>query len=101
MPEQIGLTTPLVNPALPPRRESNVPIRFRPPPGPIVTNTLGAGPKRVYLDIQAIPPNVAYPPRPVPGSVADMDIIMQNCDFSQQKVRSKMVPSTYSLLMFL
>lgn len=44
------------------------------------------GAKRVYLDLQAKLPNVAYPPRPVPGSVADLDVIMDYCDFSQNKV---------------
>lgn len=33
-----------------------------------------------------MPPNLAYPPRPVPGSVADLDVIMDHCDFSQGKV---------------
>lgn len=56
-----------------------------------VTKTKGIGSKRVYLDIQAQPPNVAYPPRPVPGSVADLDIVMDNCDFSENKVRSDIV----------
>jgi len=42
---------------------------------------MGHGPKRVYLDIQARPPNVAYPPRPVPGSVADLDLIMDFCEY--------------------
>jgi DDB1- and CUL4-associated factor 13 len=46
----------------------------------------GSGPKRVYLDIQSHPPNVAYPPRPVPGSVADLDHVMSHCDFGQGKV---------------
>ena len=53
-----------------------------------MTNTVGIGAKRVYLDIQAKPPNVAYPPRPMPGSVADMDVVMDHCDFSQNKVRA-------------
>ncbi|KAL7285220.1 hypothetical protein ACG7TL_000313 [Trametes sanguinea] len=82
IPETIGLTTPPINPALPPRKSSTIPTRFRPPS---VTNTVGIGAKRVYLDIQAKPPNVAYPPRPMPGSVADMDVVMDHCDFSQNK----------------
>ncbi|THH01329.1 hypothetical protein EW026_g1363 [Hermanssonia centrifuga] len=53
--------------------------------GPIATDTVGVGPKRVYLDLHSHPPNVAYPPRPVPGSVADMDVIMDHCDFSTGK----------------
>ncbi|KAF8140351.1 hypothetical protein EV363DRAFT_1393263 [Boletus edulis] len=85
IPEQVGLTAPPLNPALPPRKVPTIPSRFRPPPGPVATTTRGDGPRRVYLDIQSQPPNVAYPPRPVPGSVADLDIIMEQCDFSQNK----------------
>ncbi|KAL4070856.1 hypothetical protein J3A83DRAFT_4245942 [Scleroderma citrinum] len=85
IPEQIGLTEPPLNPALPPRKAPSLPSRFRPPPGPVSTTTRGDGPRRVYLDIQSQPPNVAYPPRPVPGSVADLDTVMDHCDFSQNK----------------
>lgn len=85
IPEQVGLTTPPLNPAIPPRKVPTIPSRFRPPPGPVSTTTRGDGPRRVYLDIQSQPPNVAYPPRPVPGSVADLDVIMEQCDFSQNK----------------
>ena len=41
---------------------------------------------------QSRPPNVAYPPRPVPGSAADLDIVMDNCDFSENKVRIAPTP---------
>ncbi|KAL5518866.1 hypothetical protein ACEPAH_549 [Sanghuangporus vaninii] len=85
IPEQIGLTEEPINPALPPLKKTTLPSRFRPPPKVPVTKTKGIGSKRVYLDIQAQPPNVAYPPRPVPGSVVDLDIIMDNCDFSENK----------------
>jgi DDB1- and CUL4-associated factor 13 len=74
------------NPALSPRRALTVPPRFR---GPIATDTLGLGPKRAYPEIQRDPKNVAYPPRPIPGSVADMDVIMDNCDFQTDKVCSR------------
>lgn len=85
VPEQVGLSIPPPNPALSPRRSVSLPSRFR---GPVATDTIGLGPKRVYLDLHSQPPNVAYPPRPVPGSVADMDVIMDNCDFSTNKVCS-------------
>lgn len=85
IPEQVGLSAPPLNPALPPRKVPTIPSRFRPPPGPVATTTRGDGPRRVYLDVQSLPPNLAYPPRPVPGSVADLDIIMDHCDFSQGK----------------
>ncbi|KAI0936653.1 hypothetical protein AcV5_004738 [Taiwanofungus camphoratus] len=82
IPKQIELTSPPLNPALPPRRSATLPARYR---SPGVTNTVGIGSKRVYLDIQARPPNVAYPPRPIPGSVSDMDVVMEHCDFSANK----------------
>jgi WD repeat and SOF domain-containing protein 1 len=80
VPKAVGFTVPPLNPALPPRKVAKIPSRFR-PPGAAVAETTGHGPKRVYLDIQARPPDVAYPPRPVPGSVADLDIIMDLCEF--------------------
>ncbi|KAJ7706290.1 hypothetical protein B0H17DRAFT_1036612 [Mycena rosella] len=84
IPEQLGLKTVLDNPALPPRKAS-LPPKFQAPAGPNAVTTHGIGPRRIYLDIQSQPPNVAYPPRPVPGSIADLDIIMEHCDFSTQK----------------
>ncbi|KAI9512833.1 glycosyltransferase family 32 protein [Russula earlei] len=86
IPKAIGLTTPPLNPALPSRKIATIPSRFR-PPGAAVSETKGHGPKRIYLDLQARPPNVAYPPRPVPGSVADLDIIMDLCEFPSNYVR--------------
>ena len=80
------MTQEVENPALPPVKRPKIPSRFRPPPKSTVTTTHGIGSKRVYLDIQAQPPNNAYPPRPVPGSVADFDVIMDHCDFSSNKV---------------
>ncbi|KAI5123770.1 hypothetical protein M0805_000359 [Coniferiporia weirii] len=85
IPEQIGLMHEPLNPALPPLKRPTLPSRFRPPPKSTMTTTRGIGSKRVYLDIQAKPPNTAYPPRPVPGSVADLDVIMEHCDFSNNK----------------
>ncbi|KAK7053032.1 hypothetical protein VNI00_004353 [Paramarasmius palmivorus] len=91
IPKQIGLTSSPRNPALPARpRSSLTPSKYRPVESAGIsieadTDCIGVGPKRVYLDIQSVPPHVAYPPRPVPGSVADMDVIMKHCDFSAGK----------------
>ena len=82
VPEQLRLKEAIPNPALPPRRSAAVPT-----PAPYITETRGTGSKRIYLDIQSAPENVAYPPRPVPGSVADLDVVMDHCDFSEKKVR--------------
>ncbi|KAF9450044.1 snoRNA binding protein [Macrolepiota fuliginosa MF-IS2] len=86
IPIQIGLKKAPVNRAIPKKAPNVKPTRYRSPnTRDIITDTTGAGPKRVYLDIQSHSPDVAYPPRPVPGSVADMDEIMRHCDFSQDK----------------
>ncbi|KAF9025752.1 hypothetical protein BDZ89DRAFT_1135291 [Hymenopellis radicata] len=89
IPRQIGFKSSPSNPALPPPQRTLRPSRYRPPLTVATTqadtDTLGVGPKRTYLDIQATPPNVAYPPRPVPGSVADLDVLMKHCDFSDAK----------------
>ncbi|RXW17663.1 hypothetical protein EST38_g8188 [Candolleomyces aberdarensis] len=86
VPLEIGLTETLVNPALPHKPPALKPSRYLSPDSDnFVVDTHGVGPKRVYLDLQSHPPNVAYPPRPVPGSVADMDEIMKHCDFSANK----------------
>ncbi|KAF4623773.1 hypothetical protein D9613_001702 [Agrocybe pediades] len=79
VPEQIRLKSLLDNPALP-RRQTPQTLH-----GPYATETRGTGSKRIYLDIQSAPENVGFPPRPVPGSVADLDVIMQHCDFSEKK----------------
>ncbi|KIJ37641.1 hypothetical protein M422DRAFT_259730 [Sphaerobolus stellatus SS14] len=80
------MAVPPLNPAVARKQQQPKPIptRFR-PPSSVLSETIGAGPKRTYLDIQSAPPNVAYPPRPVPGSAVDLDIIMDNCDFSTNK----------------
>lgn len=58
----------------------------RTPLGAFANSTRGTGAKRTYLNITTQSRNVAYPPRPVPGSVADLDVIMDHCDFSNKKV---------------
>ena len=90
VPKAIGMTVPPFNPALPPRKVAQIPSRFR-PPGAAVGETIGHGPNRIYLDVQARPPDVAYPPRPVPGSVADLDIIMDMCDFPSKVLVSRLL----------
>ncbi|KAK7057493.1 hypothetical protein R3P38DRAFT_2841286 [Favolaschia claudopus] len=76
IPRKLGLSSVLDNPSLPP--SSAAPSRFK-------TTTNGIGPQRVYIDIQSKPPSVAYPPRPIPGSIADLDFILETCDFSEGK----------------
>ncbi|KAG6835645.1 hypothetical protein H0H93_016233 [Arthromyces matolae] len=86
IPKQIGLKTAPLNPALPRQVRSSIKAsRIGLGTEEKDIETYGVGPKRTYLDIQSVYPNVAYPPRPVPGSVADMDTIMKYCNFSAGK----------------
>lgn len=101
VPQQIGLTEKVLNPATPPQPQAIKPSRYRSPGVEIVTEATGAGPKRVYLDIQSHPPNVVYPPRPVPGSVADLDHVMSHCDFGQRKVKFFLASIAVRCLIFL
>lgn len=75
VPEQLGISTPPLNPARPPNYD------------PIWTTTQGIGPARTYLDIGGRRGQVAYPPRPMAGSTADLDILFDHCDFGVDKVR--------------
>lgn len=65
VPRMIGLSSPPFNPAIPAKQRNLPPSCYRPPPSVVTTSTdtdtLGVGPKRVYLDIQSLPPHVAYP----------------------------------------
>lgn len=84
VPEWLGLKATPDNPVLSPRRTVHLTqTKYQ---NLTVRTTKGIGPKRVYLDIQSKPPSVAYPPRPVSGSIADLDFIMEHCDFSEKKV---------------
>ncbi|KAF8208285.1 glycosyltransferase family 32 protein [Mycena galopus ATCC 62051] len=89
IPKEIGLREPPINPALPPKSRTTSPSRYRPHSDVVAsaadTDTLGVGPKRLYPEMQSTPPHVSYPPRPLPGSVTDLDIVMKHCDFSTGK----------------
>ncbi|KAG7098498.1 hypothetical protein E1B28_000442 [Marasmius oreades] len=74
IPKQLEFHTSPENPSLPPRSAKSEPH-----------GTIGVGPSRVYLDIQSHGDHLPYPPRPVPGSAADFDTIMQHCDFGAGK----------------
>jgi len=84
IPEQIGFTAPILNPALAPARAHTVISPFTPPHDPVITTSRGVGPQRTYHIVQSLSQDldtVAYPPRPIPGSVADLDIIRDRCNF--------------------
>ncbi|KAJ8083961.1 hypothetical protein PM082_002728 [Marasmius tenuissimus] len=80
IPEEIGLSKLVDNPGLPPRKHSGK--TEKPSSNGAITITNGVGSKRVYLDIKRKGP---YPPRPIPGSIMDLDIVFQHCDFYSDK----------------
>jgi WD repeat and SOF domain-containing protein 1 len=86
VPEQIGFTSLVSNPGLPPPRTIgswNLPAAVARKGG----FTVGTGAPRTYFHREnQTARQVAYPPRPVSGSVADLDVVMDYCDFSTQKV---------------
>ncbi|KAF9651821.1 hypothetical protein BDM02DRAFT_3109888 [Thelephora ganbajun] len=81
IPEAIGFSSTILNPALPPRKAARLPPRLR-PVSKSVTSTNGVGLRRVYLDIRSPESEKSHPPRLVTGSIADLDIVMKHCDFS-------------------
>ncbi|KAI0375296.1 hypothetical protein BV20DRAFT_960400 [Pilatotrama ljubarskyi] len=82
IPTDIGFTTPPSNPALPSSAALKSPTASD---GGIVTYTVGTGAERIYPEIKNRLPEFGHPPRPIPGSVADLDIILENCDFDTGK----------------
>jgi WD repeat and SOF domain-containing protein 1 len=80
VPEEIQLRFPIENPALPPQLVSNYPSET------YATTSRGTGPRRSYFDLRSVPAKAGFPPRPVPGSVVDLDIVMQHCAFERNKV---------------
>ncbi|KAJ4499524.1 hypothetical protein C8R41DRAFT_754457 [Lentinula lateritia] len=75
VPQQIGLKE-VINPGLPPHQTDG---EAR---GQVIQ---GTGFLRVYPEIQHGNLSIAFPSRPAPGSIADMDVVMRHCDFSNQK----------------
>ena len=73
------MRVPIENPALPPQLISNYPSEV------YATTTRGIGPRRTYIDLRKAPAN-GFPPRPIPGSIIDFDIVMQHCAFERNKV---------------
>ncbi|KAI0652142.1 hypothetical protein C8Q79DRAFT_897307 [Trametes meyenii] len=83
IPPEIGFTTPLNNPALP---STLTPPKYpTASDGGIVTYTVGTGAGRIYPEVKNRPPESGHPPRPIPGSVADLDRILEHCDFETGK----------------
>ena len=82
----MGFTTPPNNPALPASANRQPPSSKD---GSVVEFTAGTGAERIFPDVRNRPPEFGHPPRPIPGSVADLDKVFEHCDFSAGKVRSE------------
>ena len=80
VPEEIQLNVPIGNPALPPQLVLNYPGEM------YATITRGTGAPRTYFDLRSTPAGAGFPPRPIPGSIVDFDIVMQHCAFERHKV---------------
>lgn len=110
VPDGVPLPATLYNPAVPASLlrtpsapEPAVGYQQKPSQPMARTNLIGTGPERYYLPIEnrASPPwhrqnhqqgvddGAAYAPRPLPGSIADLDKILEKCDFSTNKVSSR------------
>nr|VWO94201.1 TcdA [Ganoderma boninense] len=82
IPVEMGFTNPPNNPALPVTANHRRPA---PQNEEIVQWTTGTGAERKYADVRSRPPDFGHPPRPIPGSVADLDRIFEQCDFNAGK----------------
>ncbi|KAI0778474.1 hypothetical protein BD413DRAFT_509566 [Trametes elegans] len=82
IPTEIGLTSPPSNPVLPSDLELKPPTTSD---GGFITYTVGTGAGRIYPEVKNRPSDYGHPPRPIPGSVADLDIILEHCDFATGK----------------
>jgi hypothetical protein len=95
VPENIPMVSTLHNPA--------VPVSLLPSPSspsPLVayhqrtsstpsTQFVGIGPARQYLSLwETSEPSPGFPSRPIPGSVLDLDLVLEQCDLSTNKVSS-------------
>lgn len=73
------MRVPIDNPALPPQLVSHYPSDV------YATTTRGIGSRRTYVDLRNAATS-GFPPRPIPGSIIDFDIVMQHCAFERNKV---------------
>lgn len=97
-PEHIPLPSTLYNPAVP---ESLLPSLIS--PDPIVayhqksgnlpkTQVIGAGAERNFVNAwDAIDHHPGFPSRPSPGTILDLDVVLEKCDLSTNKVSTVLV----------
>ena len=84
VPPEIRMAIQPYNPGLPPAQHE---LPHHKPLIPESPSTIGTGSKRRYIDLQVRHPNSTFPQRVPQGASADLDMIMDNCDFSKGKVR--------------
>ncbi|KAI0721355.1 hypothetical protein C8T65DRAFT_705366 [Cerioporus squamosus] len=82
VPAEIGFTSPVKNPALPAGGTRRPHLTQD---GAVYQYTLGTGAQRIYPDVRNRPPEFGHPRRPIPGSAADLDRILEQCDFDTGK----------------
>ena len=84
VPIEMGFTAPPRNPALP------ASVNLKPPKfqegSSVVQYTIGTGAERIYPGPRNQASDFGHPPRPIPGSIADLDKILEQCDFGTGKV---------------
>lgn len=93
VPARVGVPTALYNPSIPPASNFSTVSKSAPPyvVDGIDNVTISVGPLRIYIANEPQGHNVAYPPRPKVGSIADLDKIMQYCDFTTDQVSAHVV----------
>ncbi|KAI0800975.1 hypothetical protein C8Q74DRAFT_458665 [Fomes fomentarius] len=50
-----------------------------------VQHTVGTGVQRIYPEVRREPREFGHPPRPILGSIADLDRILEHCDYDTGK----------------
>ena len=85
VPRQLGFSTVIQNPALP--GEDPYAHKFAKEDHPAFT--VGVGPSLWYFVPSGEGHHAQVPQRPIPGSSADLDVVMKHCDFSMGKVNDQ------------
>lgn len=91
LPESLQFDEYIENPALPPFQylapivQSHIitPSDTFASPYPLNNSVVPLGPERYYYHRDS--QGSAYPPRPIPYSALDLDVVMEHCDFSTQQ----------------
>ncbi|KAF8343171.1 uncharacterized protein EI90DRAFT_836764 [Cantharellus anzutake] len=76
IPSQLQFSTPPLNPGIPPPQKDPRGAKYG-------ATSVGTGVSRSYFHNNVTSP--AYPPRPVPGSVIDLDIVQEYCEFRKSQ----------------